>query len=397
MKNTFARLFLEYLKIFAQIQLFKYRLLNPNFKVIGITGSAGKSSTLLATEATLKPDFKVKTNSGLNSESGIPLSILGLSLKDFSLLSWLKGAFLAPLKLLLNWSKLDLLLLEMGIDSAKAPKNMSYLLSIVKPDIGVFLNVTPVHLQNFQSLDDIAREKAKLVNQAQIAIINPADPLVKKYTKNKHTLSLKPARLNIPGFYLPPVYDLSLGAALAVAKALNFDKNAAQKNLLANFKLPPGRASIFQGLHQAILIDSSYNSSPLATAEMLHFLKSFPSPRIAVLGDMRELGAASPPSHQNLYRQALDSADLIVSVGPESSRYFGSKAHKFLYWWQALDFLQDHLPPKATLLVKGSQNTIYLEELVKGLLKYPKNSHKLCRQTPYWLRLKDKFRQNPSL
>ena len=83
-----------------------------------------------------------------------------------------KIAILTPFKLLTNWKIYDIYLLEMGIDSAKSPKNMPYLLSIVKPDIGIFLNVTSVHLENFSSLDKIAEEKAKLVNTAKIAIIN---------------------------------------------------------------------------------------------------------------------------------------------------------------------------------------------------------------------------------
>jgi len=398
-KKNLGLLFLYYLRFFARLQLTKIKLLNPKLITVGITGSAGKTSTLLAIEAALKPNFRVKTNYGGNSETGIPLNILGLNNPDFSLLSWLKIALLTPIKLLTNWKIYDVYLIEMGIDSSQSPKNMSYLLSIIKPNIGIFLNVTPVHLENFSSLDQIAEDKAKLVNTAQTAIINKSDPLVKKYTKNKKTISIKPIKIDIPNFFLPDIYNISLGAAITMAKTLNLQTSTAIDNLKNNFHLPPGRSSILKSINNSTLIDSSYNSSPLATIEMLNFLKTFPSPKIAVLGDMRELGAASELSHQNLYQTALNITDTIISVGPETSRYFGPKAKKFMYWWQAADYLKNNFPQNATILIKGSQNTIFLEELVKELIPSNKLKHYLsnnliCRQSPYWLKLKNNFRQN---
>jgi UDP-N-acetylmuramoyl-tripeptide--D-alanyl-D-alanine ligase len=395
--KNLSSFFLSYLRFFARLQLQKIKLLNPNLVTVGITGSAGKTSTLLACEAALKPNFKVKTNYGGNSETGLPLNILGIKNPDYSLLSWLKVALLIPLKFLTNWQIYDIYLLEMGIDSPHSPKNMSFLLSIIIPDIGIFLNVTPVHLENFSSLDEIALEKSKLVNSAKIAIINSTDPLVKKYTKNKKIISIKPLKINIPNFYLPDIYQISLGAATTLAKYLKVDQKTAVTNLQNNFTLPPGRSSVFKGLNNSTIIDSSYNSSPLATLEMLNFLATFKSPKIALLGDMRELGKASKKSHQEIYQKALKSADIIISVGPQTSRYFGLKAKKFLYWWQAANYLKNNLPQNATILIKGSQNTIFLEEIVKELLKNPKDSKKICRQSPYWLKIKSNFRNSSQL
>ena len=309
MKKTLYSSLFFYLRFFARLQLKKIKLLHPKLITVGITGSAGKTSTLLACEAALKTNFKVKTNYGGNSETGLPLNILGISNPDYSLLSWLKVALLVPLKFLTNWKIYDVYLLEMGIDSPISPKNMSYLLSIVKPDIGIFLNVTPVHLENFSSLDEIALEKSKLVNSTKIAIINNADLLVKKYTKNRHTISINPTKIDIPNYFLPDIYQISLGAALTVAKQLKINQETAIDNLKNNFHLPPGRSSILKGVNNSTIIDSSYNSSPLATVEMLNFLSTFKSPKIALLGDMRELGAASPLSHKNIYKIAIKSAD----------------------------------------------------------------------------------------
>ena len=99
--------------------------------------------------------------------------------------------------------------------------------------------------------------------------------------------------------------------------------------------------------------------------------------------------ADSKLSHQNLYKNALKSADIIISVGQETSRSFGSKAQKFMYWWQAADYLKNNLPQNATILVKGSQNTIFLEEAVKEMMLEEKLANNLlCRQSSWWLSVK---------
>ncbi|HPJ17267.1 MAG TPA: Mur ligase family protein [Candidatus Woesebacteria bacterium] len=387
MKNFFSLIFLNYLRLIAKIQLAKIKLLNPKLQIVGITGSAGKTSCLLACEAVLKDHFKVKTNYGGNSESGIPLSILDIKITDFKILDWIKIAILSPIKLLTNWKTYDIFLVEMGIDSAKEPKNMAYLLKIIHPDIGIFLNVTSVHIQNFNSLDNIAQEKARLINSLNhhgFAILNINDPLVTKYTQITlaKKIAIKPFKVKSPRFAFPPAQELTFGAAAALAQIFNITPD------FSNYQAPPSRCSLFKGINNSTIIDSSYNSSLLATTEMLAVLKSSPSPRIAVLGDMRELGQASKTEHEKLYKIALNSADLIISVGVETQKYFGPKSEKFLNYKKALDYLLKNLPKNSTILVKGSQNTIFLEELVKGLLADKSDSKLLCRQSPYWQKLK---------
>lgn len=400
MKKFFSLLLLNYFRLLARLQISKVRMLQKRrgkkLTIVGITGSAGKTSAINACEAALTHDFVVKTTAGSNSESGIPLNILGIKVSSYSPMDWLKYLLLAPIKLIANWRTYDIFLVEMGIDGPTEPKNMSYLLKIIKPDIGIFLNVSPVHLQYFNSLDDIAREKAKLINSVQIAVINSADPLVKKYSKNPYQVALKPVDLKIPGYTLPPVYKTTFGAAFALAKILGLSADRTKQNLVNNFRLPPSRSGILKGINNSTLIDSSYNSSPLAAAEMLKLLENFPAPRLAVLGDMRELGPATADEHRKVYQLALKSADTIISVGPETKKYFGDKAAKFDHWWQAAGYLNSYpeLVEGAAVLIKGSQNTIFLEELVKELLADKSDSSKLCRQSPYWLKTKAKFRRS---
>lgn len=139
MKHFLGMFILHYLRFFARLRLNRFRQLNPALSIVGITGSTGKTSCLLATEAALKPQYNLLTNYGGNSESGIPLSILGLKIDNYSLINWIKVLLLAPFKYITTTQSPDIILLEMGIDSPISPKNMSYLLSIVLPTLVSFL------------------------------------------------------------------------------------------------------------------------------------------------------------------------------------------------------------------------------------------------------------------
>jgi len=393
MKKSLSLLFLHYLRLIAKLQLFKIKKLNPKLKIVGITGSAGKTSCLLACETVLKPYFRVKTNYGGNSESGIPLSILNIKISNFKPFDWLKVALLAPLKILIDWQTYDIFLVEMGVDSAIEPKNMGYLLKIIRPEIGIFLNVSSVHQENFSSLDAIAQEKARLIQSLPhtgTAILNINDPLVSKYTQAilAKKVIIKPIKIKSAQFAFPLAQELTFGAATALAETLNVTPN------FDKYIAPPSRCSVFPGIKNTTIIDSSYNSSPLATIEMLNVLKSYSSPRVAILGDMRELGIASQKEHENIYKVALKSADTVISVGSETTKYFDSQAIKFRNYFEANEYIKEHLLSHSTILVKGSQNTIFLEEIVKELLANKSDIKNICRQSPYWLKVKSKFRSS---
>jgi len=417
-KEKLSLILLNHLRLCARVQLSKIRLIQKvkgkKFTIVGVTGSAGKSSTINACQAVLSEHFSVKTTAGSNSESGIPLNILGIKVSSFTPVDWLKYSLLAMWKLLANWDSCDIYLVEMGIDSPLPPKNMSYLLKIVQPDIGIFLNVNLTHSQEFEKtlssnikgdqktskiIELIGAEKAKLVNSipsTSFALINTADPTVLKTTLTLRAkkILLKPIHLEFEKYALPVDFDISISAAINLAKIFDINVDQAQQSLQKNLIIPPSRSSVFAGIENSTIIDSSYNSSPLATAGMLSILAKYPSPRVAILGDMRELGQEGDLAHQKLYQQATKVADVLISVGPETQRLFGSKAIKFQYWWQASEYLLSHpeLLKKSTILVKGSQNTIYLEELVKDLLANHEDKKLICRQSTYWNGVKLKFK-----
>ena len=377
MQKYLATFILSYLRFFTRLQVLKLKILNfkparpaGGLKIIGVTGSAGKSSVVYALDHVLSSKYKTITTKNYNSESGIPLSILGLKIKNYSILDWLKIIILAPIKFLISWPKIDFIIAEMGIDSPNPPKNMDYLLSIIKPDIGIFTSLSTVHMANFNdNIDNIGKEKAKLINSlpsSGYAIFNPD---LKKYIHTKAKI------IKIKSGIQTKEIATAVGKIFGI-KA-NFD----------NLALPPSRCSILKGKNNTTIIDSSYNSSLVAATEMLKLLGTYPSPRIAILGDMREIGKKSNEEHQKLYKTAQKYADIIIGVGPETQKVFSTA---YQYWWQVpLNF-----PQKSTILVKGSQNTIYLEELVKKLLKNKTDQKLLCRQSPYWQKIKQQFQSN---
>lgn len=363
---------LRYLRFFAKLQLAKFR---PD--VIGITGSVGKTATTVAIGVILEQKYKVKTCAGANSETGIPLDILGIRLGDRSAMDWLRVMLLAPIMLLVNWRGYEKYVVEMGVDEPTAPKNMAYLLTIVRPRVGVMLNVAPVHTQQFGSVEAIAREKGKLIQQLPangIAILNRNDPLVWQWHNQTQAKVVE----------FQPNSDFA--AAIATGGALGIPAKQAREALEQNYTAPPGRMSLIPGVKNTLIIDSSYNASRASMFKALDVLDSYKNRRkIAVLGDMRELGDLAKTEHEAVAQRAKKIADVIVTVGPFMKQYLGSK-YSFDSSKEAGKFVKEKLLKDGdVVLVKGSQNTIFLELVVEALMANPEDADKvLCRRGGFW-------------
>jgi UDP-N-acetylmuramoyl-tripeptide--D-alanyl-D-alanine ligase len=374
-KTLLSLLILYYFRFWARRQLKRI-----NSKVIGVTGSVGKSTTCCAIYAILNSRFKIHYSEHANSESGISLDILGLTPKDYSLGDWSRLILLAPIALFKPKPDWEIYLAEMGIDSPNWPKNMDFLLSIFenKIDIGVFLNARLVHSQNFKNLEEIAAEKKKLVEHAIHKIIVEGGEIEKMNTKDVQWES--------PDFILPDEVKTNLLAAMAVAKILGIRETEALAALQKNFRLPPGRLSKIAGINGSTILDSSYNASRSAVLAALKVLKVFPAKRkIAVLGDMRELGKFAATEHREVAREALRIADAVFTVGPLTKKYFPAKIKNFTSSYEAGLFLKDFIQKDDVILVKGSQNTIFLETAVEMLMAHPEDAEKLlCRRGEFW-------------
>lgn len=456
MKNIFRWPVLWWLRFWAQLVL----KINHPF-IVGVTGSAGKSSAVDAIAPVLRLKFKkLKVAEKANSESGIPADILGLHFTDYSPLDWLRVCVSAPFSfayclLLTAHSSFDAYLVEMGIDEPTPPKNMEYLLTILRPDLGVILNVLPVHTQQFERpglasqgqalIKSIADEKGKLVTQnsnLKYAILNADQPEISELepeneaqvitfgkAKNSNVIiesiasslsgtsivfrfqrpglatAARPGLIKLPNLALPEFYGYTLASALAVASSLNINLEDAGNAISKDFKLPPGRGRIFEGIKNTTIIDSSYNASGETVLGSLKMLRQIGKNKIkiAILGDMRELGSQAEIEHKKVAEMAIKSADKIILVGPLMKQFalpIISKSELPVEWFatagQARDSLQgcdpsvpEFLTGGEIILVKGSQNTIFLEIVVEALLKNKSDVKNLCRRGKFW----DKKRQ----
>jgi len=447
---------LYYLRFFAKLSL----LINRP-KIIGITGSVGKSSARNVIYAILKDHFSAKMIKEGNSETGIPLGILGLDPGNYQLMNWIKIMILSPFKIFyLNDTKI--LIVEMGVDSPFPPKNMDYLLTIVKPDISVVLNVYPVHSEQFDvmitnkvSVDQrvelitrkIAEEKAKIITKAkpEVGIYNSDSLYIKDQISNtclpagkvkatsqsskllsfgkdkendvyygnydvdlnKSSFELifpcfrsKKVNIELRGYFLPKKYQEIFSAGFLVGLTLGLGIEEMKKSLANNFFLPAGRSSIFQGIHDSIIIDSSYNASRSAILTFIetasYLAKKEKRPFVILMGDMRELGEETENEHKIVTEAIKKNADYFFCVGKLTKKYVLPEIKNGRWFENSVElgkYLKTHLPYHSVVLVKGSQNTIFLEETIKFILKNKEDEKKLCRQNDFWLSQKNKFFQ----
>ncbi len=433
MKNLFIKLYLSYIRYFAKIQLKK---INP--VIIGIGGASGKTSTALLIGKVLGSKFNIKEGKGKNSETGIPLNILDIDVSSYTIKEWFKILFLAPLKIITNNKKYEFLVLEMGIDSPKPPKNMEYLLSIVTPNVGLLTNIDIEHSFNF---DNLINEENELKRREQILNLTAKEEgkLLKSIDSNgtsivnlddKNISNLLPLKSKIvtisstdkrADFYissiqvteksfavnfiflkdryglripkpLPKYFAYSLIETVATAFVCKFSINEAVRLIEENFSLPPGRFSVFEGIKDTIIIDSSYNSSLTAARGAIEILKDINSGRrVGILGDMRELGTLGRVQHEELAKAILKNLDFVILIGPLTGEYVAPileknnfKFKKFETFKEAKEILVNEINKGDLVLVKGSQNTLFLERVVEMLLKNKSDEEFLPRRGSFW-------------
>jgi len=292
-------------------------------KVVGITGSVGKTTTKEFTAALLRPRFRVlKSEANFNNHLGLALSLLRLEPDH------------------------EAAVLEMGMSAAG---ELLALTRIAPPDIAVITNVSPVHLQFFKSLDDIARAKKEMLDGAKpgaTAVLNGDDPLVTKiaaaFPGRKVTFGQAPGcdvraedikRKAYSGFEFllrfgkeagrvefPFVNDAvlpNLLAASAVAYALNLRLDEIRPAILTlrPFSM---RGILVETGGGVRVYDDSYNSNPRALEAVLKSLADLPASRkVAVLADMLELGEGERDFHRQAGEVVARSGwDVLVAVGP---------------------------------------------------------------------------------
>lgn len=308
------------------LQLLAKRILQEsNSKVIGITGSVGKTTVKEFTAALLSNNGNVlKSEGSYNNHLGLPLSLLRLTKED------------------------ELAVLEYGMSS---PGEITALTHIAPPDIAVITNIKPAHLEFFKDIKAIALAKKEILNGMKskgIAVLNGDDSLVREIagkrkckqlffgTSEGHDISAENIKNNgwkgttfdlnygqdktkifIPFFCKSSIYNFLAAAGVAYALSIPAQKIADQAKHLTSFS---NRGGLVRLENNIKLIDDSYNSNPAALEMALKDLAKLPGNRkIAILGDMLELGENETEFHIQAGKKAAQlGLDLLVTIGPLS-------------------------------------------------------------------------------
>ncbi|MCX6569377.1 MAG: UDP-N-acetylmuramoyl-tripeptide--D-alanyl-D-alanine ligase [Candidatus Aminicenantes bacterium] len=340
-------------------------------KVVGITGSVGKTTTKEFTAALLAVRFRLfKSEGNFNNHLGLALSLLRLRPDD------------------------ETAVLEMGMSAAGELRNLTL---IAPPDVAVITNVSPVHLQFFKGLDDIARAKKEFLDGAKpgaTAVLNGDDPLVMEIAARFPGRRLTFGRTRgcdvraedvksrgYSGFELllrygresarivfPFVNDAAVSnllAASAVCLAFGLRLEEIRPAILA---LRPfsGRGTLAETSGGIRVYDDSYNSNPRALETALRSLAALPAARkVAVLADMLELGEGEREFHRRAGEAAVRAGwDVLVAVGPlggliadgAAAAGMGAAAiHRFTDAAAAADAIPDIVRDGDLVLVKGSR------------------------------------------
>lgn len=444
------------LAFLARAAIKKYR---PT--IVGITGSVGKTSTREAVFAVLKKKYRVRTaEKNYNNEIGLPLTVLGIPHYGRNIFGWFSALLRVLIEIYLSKHEgyPEVLILEYGVSH---PGDMDYLLSIAKPRIAVVTAIgdIPVHVEFFKDPAELIMEKAKLVEALSsdgYAVLNHDDFAVYEmrekvgarvvtYGTEKHAdlkisnfqfsifkdksigdvpdgISFKleykgnsvPFRIN-NAFGLPHAY--SAAAAAAIGLIMDFSLVEISE-ALRNYIPPAGRLRLLKGIKNSFVIDDTYNAAPEAMRLALDTLKALPGKRkIAILGDMLEIGKYAEQAHRAVGDQAAGFVDLLFCVGPTAKfiadEYKLHRHHPFstvsseqnkksFRSFGAIEFMpQDNvfhfddpisagralkplIRPGDLILVKGSQG-VRMEKTVREIIAEPEKAEELLvRQEEVW-------------
>lgn len=349
--------------------------------VIGITGSVGKSTTKELTADVLRTQYKTLKNAGnLNNEIGLPLTLLELTEEH------------------------QVAVLEMGL---YVPGEIKFLCDIATPRIGVITNVGTVHAERAGSQEAIAKGKAELIQSLPaapqgVAILNFDDPWVQPMAKLTaarvfyYGLSSKAdlwadqiegmglegirfrlhhnndvLHLRVPQIGRHSVHTVL--RAVSVGLMLNLSWNEIIHNLQTSKNQI--RLNTVYSSKGSLILDDTYNASPESTLAALNLLHELDGQKIAILGDMKELGPYEKQGHEKVGARAADICDTLITYGELSAMIAGSAQqsglsarhiHHFTDMNELITFVNQISTGNEVILVKGS-NSLNMDRIVSAL------------------------------
>ena len=349
----------------ALYEIARYKRSLYDIPVIAITGSVGKTSTKDIIASVVSTQYKtLKTEGNNNNNIGLPLTIL--KLKDH-----------------------EAVVIEMGMNHFG---EISLLTSIAKPTLSVITNIGTAHIGNLGSRENILKAKLEIlegIEKPKIIINDDNDLLHKWYLENKekveiHPYSLKNAKdielkeesstfktiinneleITVPVGGEHFVYNAL--CAIEVGKLLNISDEKIQKGI-AEFELTKKRMDIRKLKNGAILINDSYNASYESMKASLEYLSKYPGKRkIAVLGDMFELGEYSTELHEKVGKEVTkNKIDILICSGENSKYIINNSSMVEKYYLknneEILEKLQQILSDGDVVLVKASNGMKFYE------------------------------------
>ncbi len=293
-----------------------------NPRVVGITGSVGKSTTKELTWAVLRQTFNtLKSPGNLNNEIGLPLTVLRLD------------------------NSHERVVLEMGMYDVG---EISELCAIALPHIGVVTNIGPTHLERLGTIERIVQAKAELVQALPgdgVAILNQDDPYVRPMAGRTQarvfTYGLTPeadlwaSDIESEGLEgirfvlhyqdeaihakVPLLGRHSVHTALRAA-AVGLVEDMTWQEIMTGLQDSSVQLHLVSapGIKGSTLLDDTYNSSPVSSIAALNLLDDLAGRKIAVLGDMAELGDQEEEGHRRVGCRAADTVDILITVGPRA-------------------------------------------------------------------------------
>lgn len=388
------------------------------FSVVAVAGSVGKTTTKHATASYLSGAQRVQYQEGnYNVPVTVPLVFFDEEIPSLlNPFAWLK-LFLRNESKIKDFYPYDIVVVELGIDTVG---DMDQFARYVHPDVGVLTSIAPEHMENFDSMDQVAAEELKLAAFCDKLVVG-IDDIPTAYQgdlagavtyglspdaeyrliAHDQNLTIKhgPETIKTTTRFVGAHVQKSLAAAVAVADVLGVVVNNPSLQL-AKIAPMPGRMQLLVGKNESTIIDDTYNNVSqvplMAALDVLY--SSHAVSRIAVLGNMNELGRFSRDAHVQVGEYCdPKKLDLVITIGPDANKYLASAAEqagcvveRFDSPYDIGEYLQPWLKKGTTLLIKGSQNRVFLEEAIKPLLADPSDRTHLVRQSKTWLAKKAK-------
>lgn len=359
-------------------ELARYKISKFNGKVIAITGSVGKTSTKDMVYSVVSTKYKtLRTIGNNNNHLGLPLTIL--KHKDE-----------------------EVMILEMGMNNFN---EISLLTNIAKPDIAIITNVGTAHIGNLGSRENILKAKLEILEglkeNGKLIINNDNDMLHNYYLENKNdniitvgidnesnyvtkhieynensaffNIDNNNIKINVPS----NVFVYNSLVAYAVGKELDVEENLIKEGI-ENFTLTKNRLEIKTNKKGVVIIDDTYNASFDSVKASLEILKNRKEKRkIAILGDILELGEFSESIHRSISKEVISSnIDILITVGNDikylidelKNNNYKKDIYSFSNYSDTYELLDNILEEGDVILLKASHG-IKLTEVVNHLMK----------------------------